>query len=340
MMKGNNMNTHQLKTIDQILIEHTAFDNARNRLKQLIEASLHCSEPVCIALIGESRTGKSRLLEHIANLYPRQRKDEGLRVPILRITTPSKPTVKGLVETFLLELGDPLWNRRGSEIEKTERLITLLIKTGTTMAIIDEFQHFYDKTSHKVQHHISDWLKILVDKAKLVLVVSGLPSCMAVINQNEQLRGRFIGALHMPRFDWADKISRDNFISILEAFQGSMTEFDFPDFSSDNIAFRFYCASGGLIGYVAKILRQAVSNTVFNESAKISLEDLALAYEEAIWIESAIKHPNPFDLRFDPNPTPQLLEAAKAIGIATPEERVHKSRTIPLTVTASQALTA
>src|SRR5450830_641041 len=132
------MNNLAFNKVDQILIPHTAFEAATERIWQLFEASKTCEEPICMALVGEARTGKSRVLQHVSSMHPRERRNEGLYIPILRISTPSKPTVKGLAEKLLHEMGDPLWNRRGSENEKTERLIVLLAQTQTTMLIIDE----------------------------------------------------------------------------------------------------------------------------------------------------------------------------------------------------------
>jgi hypothetical protein len=240
-------------------------------------------------------------------------------VPILSIRTPSKPSVKGLVEVMLRELGDPLWYKRGSENEKTERLYTLLEQTKTHTLIIDEFQHFYDKVSHKVQHYLSDWLKIFVDRSGLMLIVAGLPDCMAVINQNQQLRGRFMAPIHMTRFDWDDEDAQYEFIACLETFEKGLSRYDFPGLTSDEMAFRFYCATGGLIGYLAKILHQACLNAQVDNKLSISLEDLAKAYEESLWVDEVTVIQNPFGEHFDTTPCLYSLEAAKQIGAASYE---------------------
>lgn len=169
-------------TVDQILVPHMCFRSAKLRIETHLLAAQNYLEPTCIAVVGESRTGKSRLLESITKENPRQRTTEGLEIPVLSIKTPAKPSVKGLVEILLREIDDPLWHKRGSENEKTEQLYKLLKETKTHTLIIDEFQHFYDKVSHKVQHYLSDWLKIFVDRSGLMLIVAGLPDCMAVIN--------------------------------------------------------------------------------------------------------------------------------------------------------------
>jgi Cdc6-like AAA superfamily ATPase len=186
-------NTNYIPTaVDQILVPHKDFQKAKSRIETHLLAAQSYQEPTCLAVVGESRTGKSRLIENITKQYPKIRTSEGSVIPVLSIRTPSKPTVKALVEVLLKEIGDPLWFKRGSENEKTERLYTLLKQTKTHTVTIDEFQHFYDKVSHKVQHYLSDWLKIFVDRFGLMLIVACLPDCMAVINQNQQLRGRVV----------------------------------------------------------------------------------------------------------------------------------------------------
>lgn len=332
------MQSPAFNVIDQILVEHTPFVSAKKRLIQHYTASRTCAEPVCLAIIGESRSGKSRVIDHVTLQYPAERRDEGMYIPILSISTSSKPTVKGLAEKLLLAVGDPLWNRRASENEKTERLIVLLKKVGTTMIIIDEFQHFYDKASHKIQHHVADWLKTLVDRARIALVVAGLPSCMAVISQNEQLSGRFTGAIRMPRFDWQKEDERGQFASILEAFQDMLPEYQFPDLASDEMAFRFYCATGGLVGYIAKILRQAIWDALFNDRTVVDLSHLAEAYDEAVWQRSSFDSINPFSPGFNPVVTPQLLEYANSVGIAEPEDDTPLPQAVLTKVTVAEAL--
>lgn len=313
------MHTPAFNKIDQILVPHTSFLMAKTRLEQHFEASRTSEEPIGLAIVGESRSGKSRVLDHVTRQNPKIRSENGLQVPILSITTPSKPTVKGLVEELLHAIGDPLWNRRASEIEKTERLIVLLAKAKTTMITIDEFQHFYDKSSHKIQHHVADWLKTLVDRARIALVVAGLPSCMAVISQNEQLSGRFMGAIHMPRFDWVMENDRLEFMAIMDAFQEMLPDYDLPPLDSEAMAFRFYCATGGLIGYIAKILRQAIWDASFEERKIITLEHLASAFDKSVWKKTSSDLVNPFTGDFNAMPTKHMIVMAKSIGVAEDE---------------------
>jgi hypothetical protein len=207
---------------------------------------------------------------------------------------------------------------------------------GTKMVMIDEFQHFYDKGSHKVMHHVADWLKILVDDSKVALVVAGLPACRAVLDQNEQLSGRFLSPVFMPRFDWRDDEQREEFIGILGAFQDSIgSAFDMPRLDSQEMAFRCYCGTGGLIGYLTKFLRQAVWNALDAESKTIGLAGLLKAHDEAVWAKDGlVSFQSPFAKGFSTTPTDDLIARIKRIGtpadeLPAPAQRRKRAPGVP-----------
>lgn len=320
-----------LRTIvESTLVPHTAFERASHRLQQCFTYAAGAAEPICLAVVGESRTGKSRLLEEYFANHPQERTAEGARVPILRVKTPSKPTVKGLVELMLQTIGDPRFGF-GTENQKTSRLRVLMENAGVRMVMIDEFQHFYDKCSHTVAHYVADWLKILVDNSPVALVVAGLPSCLAVLEQNEQLGGRFLSPEVMPRFLWSIDDHREEFIGILAAFQESLgRHFDMPPLDSAEMAFRCYCASGGLVGYITKFLRQAVWDALDDNRKSIPLEYLAVAHAKSVWNREKLSGvASPFSRSFVPYPTEDLIAKILSIGkpiIEVPAPRKGRTR--------------
>jgi len=302
--------------VTRILVPHTAFAEASGRIERCFELAVDATEPVCIALIGESRTGKSRVLETCCLNHPSRRLDDGMFVPIVRVKVQSKPTVKGLCELLLDALGAPD-SHRGTEQEKTRRLKVLWKKTQSRMLMVDEFQHFVDKTTWLVQHHVADWLKIFVDDLHCTLVVAGLPSCKAVIDQNEQLAGRFLAPIEMPRFSWGNIEERREFKAILRTFHEALrADFDLPQFHLDEMAFRWYCATGGLIGYLTKILRLVVSEAVADKRKQITLIDLDQAHIRAVWTTSLTDAPRPFRDDFRAVETAELIERVALVGTA------------------------
>ena len=322
------MKTEQLRNIvDNTLVPHSAFNRASDKLEQCFRSVTGASEPISIAIVGESRTGKSRLLEEFAARHPAERRIEGLHMPILRAKAPAQPTVKGLVEVMLRALKDPRADK-GTEQARTARLMGLIAAVETIVVMIDEFQHFYDKGTHRVIYHVADWLKNLVDDTKVVLVVAGLPTCTSVIHQNEQLEGRFLAPVRMPRFNWIDDEAREEFTAILGAFTEALSEhFDIPRLDSDEMAFRCYCGTGGLMGYVTKLLRTAVWNAVDSKHRRITLRDLAVAHRESVWNQELLSDvAQPFSRTFETLPRADVLEKISHIGAAAEEAPIERRR--------------
>lgn len=306
--------------VETTLVPHTAFEEATRRIEQCFDYAKTASEPICIAIVGESRTGKSRALEECFSRHPAVRSSEGLDTPILRVTTPPRPSVLNLAETMLRAMKDPRPDA-GKESSKTARLIALMENTGTNMVMIDEFQHFYDKGLHSVMHYVADWLKTVVDERKCALVVAGLPTCLAVLQQNEQLAGRFLSPIMLPRFDWHNEGHREEFVAILAAFQESLSgHFDLPVLDGPEMAFRCYCGTGGLIGYLTKFLRQTVLNALDVNTRVIGLADLLRAHQQAIWSEKGpTTMPSPFSRGFSTEPTDDVIARIQRIGTPTDE---------------------
>ena len=318
------------RVIESTLIPHTAFNRASQRLKQGLDYSLNSPEPICLAIVGESRTGKSRVLEEVALDMPSSRTHDGVVVPILHIRVPSSPTVKGLAELMLRALGDPKWES-GTQNNKTARLQTQMKKAKTLMLMLDEFQHFFDKGKRKIFHDAADWLKILVDETRVTLVVAGLESCLPVLLRNEQLSGRFLAPIFMRRFNWLDDDDRGEFMGILGAFNDSMAEhFDLADLRDEGMGYRCWCATGGLMGYLSKFLRQAVWNACDHGRTTISLEDLNAAYVEAVWAtQGSSLVDSPFDRNFSVGATQESIARALSLGTHSDDDPPRPARSKP-----------
>jgi hypothetical protein len=284
-MKLNEQTQQDLiEHVENILVPHTAFTKALNRLEQGMKVAPFLRDPLGYFISGESRTGKSRVIEEFRSRYARLRTPEGMEIPVLYVSVPSNPTEKGLATAILAALEDPL-AYKGTELDKTSRLLTLLRECKTKMLILDEFQHFVDKTANfAVLHRTSDWLKSLLNDAKVVTVIAGLPYGNSVLAQNQQLRGRIPQTIMIPRFDWRDDASRMEFMGLLDGFTEIMRErFDFPDIGEENFAFRFFLATGGITGYIFNLIRQAAWNAItVHDKTKLTLKDFEEAYTEAI----------------------------------------------------------
>jgi hypothetical protein len=190
-------------------------------------------------------------------------------------------------------------------------------------------------------HHVADWLKSLVDQTKVVLIVSGLPSCRRVIDQNEQLAGRFLAPMIMPRFTWTDDNLQEEFLAILSAFHESMSKhFSMPDMGSEEMGLRIYCATGGLMGYVARLLRQVVWNALSENSRQITLENFEKANGDCYWGHEEAPPLQSFSVRFNSVPTQKLLAGAAMLGTRKEEIRPASRSSLTMMPKASTVLSA
>ena len=319
------MNTN-LTITEQVTIPHTAFATAAARLDHAYELALRGAEPDGLAIVGESRTGKTSVLEGFASKHTRTRRPDGLHIPVLRVVTPPTPSVKSLASTMLNSIGDPD-PYRGTESQMTHKLKTQIRATGVKVLLCDEFQHFWDRGKQKVMYQAADWLKVLIEQTGTTVVVAGLTSCLAVIEQNEQLMRRFSAPLRLERFQWDVAESRSQFTGILDAYHAELSnEYELPDLSNEAVAFRFYMATGGLIGLLAKLLRRAEQEAVLSERNRITLDDFDRAHKRAIWSHDADQL-RPFAAGFNAQPSIELIRRAATIGLehSDVEPRPRKS---------------
>lgn len=311
------------KTIEDMLVPHTAFIKTKKALEQGFRAADTLKTSIGYFVSGETRTGKTRLLEEFAAGHPSVRTDLGLIVPVLCVQVPSKPTAGGIASKILAAYGDPS-AQKGTELAKTERIAVLIKQCQTKVLVIDEVQHFVDKTSKfTVIHHLTDWLKNFITESKIIIVIVGLPYAQSVLSQNEQLRARFRNTLYLPRFDWKDDALRGEFLGLLDGFYQLLQEnFSLPDIGNEDFAYRFYLATGGLTGYVFNILRQAAWNVIDDGHTIIKMEDIDQAYQDVI--NEIDQHAtSPFSRKFDMTDGQALFRAAQ-VGIRTEDYGLDK----------------
>lgn len=307
--------TSSATIVERLVIPHPAFAEAERQIEQCFAFAAAKGEAEGLAVIGESGTGKTSVLQSFASKYKPSRTDDGMHVPVLFTSVPSSPTVKSLTAAMLEALGTPD-PERGTIPQMESRLRILMKETGTRLVMIDEFQHFVDQGTHKVMHSVADSLKRLIDDTRSTLVIAGLPSSMAVIDQNVQLARRFMAPVQMTRFQWGETGHRRQFMSILRSYYKEISrEFDLPDLSSEDMAFRFYLATGGLMGYVAKLLRQALRNAASRSARSIALKDLHIAHIQSVWsVQRDLDLPRPFGPGFQACPTADIFARANRIG--------------------------
>jgi type II secretory pathway predicted ATPase ExeA len=298
------------------------------KIKHCLEYSKISAEPECMVIKGPLGSGKTTLIRAFARDYPRQVTEERTIVPVLSLRVPIPASVKSLVEAMLFAFGDKAYNK-GTTTRQTIRLRGYIEDCETKLIVFDEFQHFMDRDSLKVLKTLSDWLKNLIDDTRKPIIMVGMPSCDAVLDepQNEQLRRRFSARECLAPFDWSNKEQRDELRKFLQLLDEKLPLLECSHLSGFNMAYSIYTATGGTIAYIMKLVRRATILALDDEAERLDHDHLAQAYEELLATNNPTEE-NPFGVRTS---RPKRKGAKKASSTGRTTNKQMKGRKKDLT---------
>ena len=141
-----------------------------------------------------------------------------------------------------------------------------------------------------------------------------------------------MASIQLPRFSWTDPGQRGEFISILEEYHNQIAkDFNVPALHSDEMAFRFFLATGGLMGYLSKLLRTTLRDAADRKITSIALEDLNIAHARAMWFDPTVEEQlRPFERGFRVEATVDALNRASRIGTIVDPPRIPARRRVGL----------
>jgi predicted AAA+ superfamily ATPase len=239
------------------------------------------AEPQCLFITGETGVGKTTLIEAYEREYPRVETEDGTDVRVLTAAIPVPATVKSLSTTLLENIGDPVADR-GTIINQTSRLKKLIKACGVELIILDEFQHVIDRDSTKVLATVADWLKTLLNETGVPIVLIGMPSSTVILDANPQLRRRFTARQRLEPFYWRGDGNADEFRKLLKLIDSKLPLRQRSNLADVEMAYRFYCATGGFISSVMKLVRRGTALAIDEGTEKLLPDVLARVYDECL----------------------------------------------------------
>lgn len=309
-------------SIRHTIIEHPAYVEAIKKIELLHQRSKAANVAGGLLITGHTGSGKSTIKTQFAERYPRVEENERTLVRVLVVDTPSTPTVKSLVTAMLVALGDPA-SLKGTAEEKTERLYTLIKGCGVEILLIDEFQHYLDRAKTNEIYVATDWLKNLINRVNIPVVLIGLPRSASVLELNEQLRRRFSSRYSLDPFSFKYTDDIQHFRGVLRAIEEQLP-INSISISSPEMAERFYFATYGLIDYIAKIVDGAVQIAVLKQLKNLDLKVFEQAFYETVWGECSAEL-NPFSPDFRKR---NLTLRAEPFSFVTEETSYQTSRKV------------
>lgn len=233
-------------------------------MRRFSKLSKYENEPMCMLVTGETGTGKSEFIKQYLSSNKPVAEEERTKIPVLVSLIPKVKHPKPVVAQLLRDLGDPLEGMGGDSSSLLHRLITLLKGTSVELIILDEFQHLIETKSNQVVYDIADLIKILVSKAKIPVVLFGLPWSSHILTVNSQLERRF--RLQHKLINYTLDTFND-FQKFLGKVQEKLPIKPEMDLRLHENAFRFFAASEGNVANLMNcIIRPAAIDAIDDAS--------------------------------------------------------------------------
>jgi hypothetical protein len=166
-----------------------------------------------------------------------------------------------------------------------ERLHKLIQACQVRMIFVDEFQHIVDKETQRVLYAVADFLKDLINQTHVPMVLIGhLGEAEPVLQVNPQLDSRVGTPLILKPFGWDREKPQTTileFRALMESIDRALP-FDPSGLSDEQMAYRFYYATNGYIGWIMHLIRHASSRGIKTGCATLNLALLEAADEARI----------------------------------------------------------
>ncbi|WP_084253606.1 TniB family NTP-binding protein [Sphingomonas sp.] len=245
-------------------------------------------------VIGASASGKSTGFDQYIEIDRRRSEPEPGTLPVFRIKLDRACTTKRLVTSMLDGYGDE-YSDASVESTLRKRLYRCVERFRTEMIFVDEVQHLNFRASERSDP--TDTLKRMLDDGVVSLVFGGDETALNLMNRNIQLANRMIApgdinALSIE--DEGDRRTFRSFVSRLDQELVTRSIMERPSNLEDDTTLRcLFVVSGGYLGRVVNLVRQAIAIAVRRSAPIIEPHDLWLATER--WaIQQKIVSYNPF----------------------------------------------
>ncbi|WP_282066405.1 TniB family NTP-binding protein [Vibrio rotiferianus] len=251
-------------------------------------------EPECMIVVGDTGAGKTTIINKYLAQNPRTETNEGAVIPILSTSLPPNATPITASEQLLSDLGDPFAFSRGNDPVKIAKEVADLMKScEVELIIIDEFQHMIDRKKKEVLHSAADWLKMLIVRSKIPVVLFGMPYSVVILEANRQLAGRFELQHKLEPFRLNNKSNRALYKTFLVMLDNALPFKESSDLATTDMMKRIYAFSDGNLRRIRRLINRASRYAQIANSSKILLSHFAKAAPKIS--KSACEEQNPFD---------------------------------------------
>jgi hypothetical protein len=273
---------------DGWIYDHAQYTIVLETLAEEIERVLSGSSPIVFPLLGDSRAGKTALLNDIATRFAGQLGPSGhRRVMVVPMPTPAslEALAVRIIQTILGDI-----RIKGKTYQILNQAREVMEKAGLKVLLVDETNHLVEKrTSEKAQtrenRQTADWFKELGDISGISVVVTGLSHVSRMYSDNDQLENRGLVGARIHPYAWSVQGDRVEFQNTISAGLAHMLEHGWSiGVQADLLTRVAYFGGGGYIGKARDFLVRI--EEIGNTHKKLDVKLLARAYKDKYRLDS------------------------------------------------------
>lgn len=271
----------RIEKLGHIFVEHRQTYAVTQELEWLHTGPKKSWGGTLTLLMGDSGSGKTTIVHRYTERYPPSLSEHGTTRPVLYVRLPRPCSIKTMASAILNELGDPYAERSNRTTNLlTSRIVTQLRGQGVGLLIIDEFQHLIDPDRDRVQKEAADWIKVLLDEAKIPVVCVGMPKSVNILAANTQLNRRTAKRIALRPFKWDDPDDALAFRGFLYLLDDALPFETKSGLAEPDIAEKICRSCGGLAGLTAYLVREAGCLAILDKADHIHPSHLATALDQ------------------------------------------------------------
>lgn len=285
------------------IVVHCYYKDALEKIHKSIITTATRREPSSALLTGLSGVGKSTVCKYVVQQIGGRKEVEtewGIieTVPAFYCELPAGPTLKSLTMGMLAQLGCVHLN--GDATALLYRLITLLKTCQTQVILLDEFHHLLGKGAEKTKGLVCDWVKTLMNRTLIPVVIAGTPECESIVDEHPQLARRYPFRTNLRPLEYTSLENQSNYLKVLKSLGAQINkigEFSESIYLTDQaLAAKIFVASGGNMNSLRQLLHEAFRIALERNTGTFSEKDLAASYDSQCLEGALVKFKNPFAL--------------------------------------------
>lgn len=302
-MDDQELRSGAILDFETTVIPHLSLEEAKRRIKALHKRYRPPGQKKrlkarALLIVGSSGAGKTTVLEDYKREFPdisfedvqngsidirscphinAERTRDADVIRIINVEAPKKATQRTLVAAILGAYGYKARDHWNTD-EIIRRIEFYATETLTEMIFIDEGHHIVSESNDEQTEDVAEFIKSLLNRVKVQIVIAGLPSLLRLRNY-EQLRRRLQPDVLIFPYNWSTRPGRVAFCALLALFERMLHLPEQSGLWKHEVAKRIYVATGGQIGIVSKYLSEALERAIDNGLRRIDLRVLAEVHE-------------------------------------------------------------